>query len=173
MLNQRCRWMQTAANVTGLWFSRTGWRLERTAQRLSAVLISAVLLCACDGSGRPPTAPSVFVPVVIASPPIAPPPIAATPGVTYTLFGTVFEVTSTGRIPIEGAGLYCDGCGSPVGHTSTYTDADGFYSFAWSPNGPVPLLVGKDGYDVVGKPKQPIVAIVNGDTRFDIELVRR
>ena len=168
MLNERCRLMQTAANVTGRWFSRTGWRLERMVKRLFAVLISAALLSACDGAGRPPTAPSVVVPLVI-----APPPIAAPPGMTYTLFGTIFEVTSTGRTPIEGAGLYCDGCGSPVGHTSTYTDADGFYSFAWSPNGPVPLFVGKDGYDVVGNPKQPIVATVNGDTRFDIEFVRR
>ena len=51
MLNERCHWMQTAAHLMGLWFSRTGWRLERIVQRLSTVLISAVLLSACDGAG--------------------------------------------------------------------------------------------------------------------------
>ena len=137
-------------------------------KRLSAVLISAVLLSACNSGGRPPTAPSV--------PPPSPTAAPATPVVTYTLFGTIFEVTATGRVPIQGVGVYCDGCGSPVGHTQTYTDADGLYSFEWSPNGATPLLVGKAGYDVVGQVSDAygaIVATVNGDTRFDIELARR
>jgi hypothetical protein len=132
---------------------------------LSALLISLVLLSACDRAGGPPTAPTARTPP-------APAPAPA-PVVTYTLFGTIFEITPTGRVPIEGVGVYCDGCGSPVGHTQTYTDADGLYSLAWSPNGPTPLLVGKAGYDVVGKANQSIVAMVNGDTRFDIELARR
>jgi hypothetical protein len=93
--------------------------------------------------------------------------------VTYTLFGTIFEVTPTGRVPIEGVTVYCDGCGSPDGHTFVYTDADGLYSLAWSQNGATELQVGKAGYDVVGKANAPIIATVNGDTRFDIELTRR
>ena len=95
---------------------------------------------------------------------------------TYTLSGIIFEVTPTGRVPIEGVGVYCDGCGSPEGHTQTYTNVDGLYSFGWSQNGAIPLLVGKDGYVVVGQGSNsywPIVATVNGDTQFDIELARR
>jgi len=137
-------------------------------KRLSAILISAVLSSACDGAGRPPTAPGVPV--------AGPAPPAATPVVTYTLSGTIFEVTPTGRVPIQGVGVYCDGCGGPEGHTQTYTDADGLYSFEWSRNGATPLLVGKAGYDVVGQVLNAygaIVATVNGDTRFDIELARR
>ena len=43
-------------------------------------------------------------------------------------------------------------------------------------NGATPLLVGKAGYEVVGQvPNEygAIVATVNGDTQFDIELARR
>jgi hypothetical protein len=96
--------------------------------------------------------------------------------VTYTLFGTIFEVTPTGRVPIEGVEVYCDGCGSPTGHTSVYTDAEGLYSLEWSQNGATRLLVGKAGYQLVGQVPNPngeITATVNGDTRFDIELVPR
>jgi hypothetical protein len=98
--------------------------------------------------------------------------------VTHTLSGVVFEVTPAGRLPVEGVMLYCDGCGSPVGHTYTDTDANGQYRFEWSPNGSTPLWVSKAGYALAGN--QPlgtmpgyIVPTVDGDTRFDIELVRR
>ena len=38
--------------------------------------------------------------------------------VSYTLSGIVYELSSSGRVPIEGVEVYCDGCGSEVGHTS-------------------------------------------------------
>ena len=66
-------------------------------KRLSALLISAVLLSACDGGGRPPTAPSVPTP----DPTPSPAPAPTTPVVTYTLSGTIFEVMPTGRVPIR------------------------------------------------------------------------
>lgn len=82
-------------------------------------------------------------------------------------------------MPVEGVQLYCDSCGSPDGHTFTSTDANGFYSFSWARNGVHPLLVWKDGYVVVD-PTGMLSdgtgvknATVNGDTRFDIEVVRR
>ena len=50
--------------------------------------------------------------------------------VSYTLSGIVYEMTSSGRVPIEGVEVYCDGCGSEFGHTFAYTDASGFYSLA-------------------------------------------
>lgn len=74
--------------------------------------------------------------------------------------------------------MYCDSCGDPLGHTLVVTDANGFYSFSWTANGQTPLIVGKEGYRLAGDPPTGpvngwIVAAVNGDTRFDIELVRR
>jgi hypothetical protein len=96
--------------------------------------------------------------------------------VSYTLSGIAFEVTPSGQSPLEGVEVYCDGCGSPEGHTFVNTDKDGFYSFSWAFNGATPLLVRKAGYDVldtVGSFPGQVVATVKGDTRFDIKLVRR
>lgn len=98
--------------------------------------------------------------------------------VTYVLSGRVFEITASGRLPIEGVSVYCDSCGDPFGHTYAYTDANGLYWFGWTANGATPLIVGKNGYALAGNPPAGpvegwIVVSVNGDTRFDIELVRR
>ena len=65
---------------------------------------------------------------------------------TYILSGVVFEITASGRRAVEGAELYCDSCGSPVGHTFTASDARGRYQFAWSVDGGHILLVWKEGY---------------------------
>jgi len=95
---------------------------------------------------------------------------------TYTLSGVTYELTAAGQAPLEGVEVYCDGCGSPVGHTFAVTDRNGVYSFSWALNGPTPLMVRKDGYRVVnGAAPHPdiVVAPVKGDTRFDIELARR
>jgi hypothetical protein len=98
---------------------------------------------------------------------------------TYVLSGRVFEVTEAGHMPIEGVELYCDGCGSPVGHTFVLTDTDGLYSFSWTLNGLNPLFVTKAGYVIVdptGKlldREGRVQVTVNGDTRFDVQLVRR
>jgi hypothetical protein len=99
---------------------------------------------------------------------------------TYILSGVVFERTPTGTAPIEGVEVYCDGCGSPYGHTFAYTGADGFYSFLYTYSGTNPLLIRKAGYgDPAGQAASPVQGfqsrypMVNGDTRFDIELARR
>lgn len=104
--------------------------------------------------------------------------LAMTREVTYVLSGVVFEITSAGRVPIEGASVYCDSCGDVFGHTYTYTDATGLFRLAWTRNGATPLIVGKKGYALAGNPPAGpvegwIVVSVNGDTDFDIELVRR
>lgn len=99
----------------------------------------------------------------------------------YTLSGVVFERTPMGTAPIEGVEVYCDSCGSPVGHTFTYTDASGFYSFSYTNPGFHSLLIRKDGYgDPPGQPPGSAQGyltryppMVNGDTKFDIELARR
>jgi hypothetical protein len=87
-------------------------------------------------------------------------------------------MTAMGRTPIQGVSVYCDSCGDPLGHTFADTDANGFYSFSWAANGQTPLIDRKEGYRLAGDlPAGPvngwIVAAVNGDTRFDIELVGR
>ena len=93
---------------------------------------------------------------------------------TYTLNGVVFERTPTGTAPIEGATVYCDGCGSPYGHTSSYTGPNGGYSFSFTYSGTNPLQVWKTGYvDPPGQAPGWRQPMVNGNTRFDIELVRR
>ncbi|MBA2305917.1 MAG: carboxypeptidase regulatory-like domain-containing protein [Acidobacteria bacterium] len=93
--------------------------------------------------------------------------------VTYTLSGVVFERTVTGQVPIEGVSVYCDSCGSPVGHTFASSDENGYYSFEWTNNGSTPLWVTKAGYRLSGALEDRIVATVSGDTRFDIEMIRR
>ena len=99
--------------------------------------------------------------------------------VSYTLSGIVYELSSSGRVPIEGVEVYCDGCGSEVGHTFAYTNASGFYSFGWAYNGVIPLLVRKTGYQVVNPggtfPDGTGTrhATVNGDTTFDIQVAPR
>jgi hypothetical protein len=87
----------------------------------------------------------------------------------------VFETTPDGRMPLEGVVLYCDGCGSPVGHTFVTTDANGLYRFAWTLNGKNWIqFISKNGYRYAG-PIESLGIPVNviGDTRFDIELVKR
>jgi hypothetical protein len=97
----------------------------------------------------------------------------------YILSGVVFEITAAGQVPIEGVQIYCDSCGSPVGHTFVLTDANGFYSLEWSINGVHPLFVTKTGYqifDPTGTLRDGlgrISATVHGDTRFDIQLVKQ
>jgi hypothetical protein len=98
---------------------------------------------------------------------------------SYILSGVVFEITAAGQVPIEGVEVYCDSCGSPVGHTFVYTDANGFYSLEWAQNGVHPLFVRKAGYEIfdpTGTLRDTygrISATVHGDTRFDIQLARR
>ncbi|HEX2280501.1 MAG TPA: hypothetical protein VHG52_01940 [Thermomicrobiales bacterium] len=142
----------------------------------------AVALAGCDGAGpQTPTAPSTVQP-----PSQAPvPPSNFPPGVLsdYTLSGVVFEMTATGRAPIEGVSVYCELCGAET-HTQTISDSNGFYSFTgvWDAGGhATPIWVRKDGYtDPVGFVTPPNLpgpgwraVLVQGDTRFDIELVRR
>ena len=119
---------------------------SRTTLRLTlAVRLGlAMLLSACSDSGRSPTSAS-GLPSVSPSP--SPSPLPSPPGATYTLSGMVFEVAPQGQVPIEGVEVYCDSCGSPQGHTFTYTDSDGTYSFSWTSVGPNPLYVTKSGYE--------------------------
>jgi hypothetical protein len=140
---------------------------------LPVLLALVALVSICGGCGsESPTSPTGVTP-----PSVVNPPVDST--TMYTLSGEVFEMTEAGRVPVENVELYCDSCGSEFGHTFAYTDANGFYSFGWSRNGWHPLLVRKAGYyprysdHECCRGAGSVVATVNGDTRFDVELIRR
>ena len=96
---------------------------------------------------------------------------------TNTLSGIVFEETATGRKPIEAVSVYCDSCGE--GHVFSTTDAQGFYSFIGVLAGAYTLIIWKEGYMVVGSAGSfpgasgTRIPLVEGDTQYDIQLVRQ
>jgi hypothetical protein len=139
-------------------------------------------LAGCDGGPQRPTAPS----------PIQQSPSGPSsgggfpPGVLtdVTISGQVFELTATGRTPLEGVAVYCELCREAT-HSWAITDANGFYTFTgvWNAgNWPTSLAVQKTGY--VDPPELPAITppnpagsgwrevMVNGHTRFDMELVK-
>lgn len=137
-------------------------------------LLVAIGISGC-GSAKGPTSPSALQTAVVPPPPVVP----SVPQPTYRISGVIAEVTAAGKVPAEGVQLYCDSCGSPDGHTFASSDANGFYSFSWARNGVHPLFVWKDGYVVIhpsgtlSDGTAVMNVTVNGDTRFDIEIVRR
>jgi hypothetical protein len=103
------------------------------------------------------------------------------------LSGVVFEVTPTGRTPLEGVTVYLLTCGAwncPIAVTADFsvqTDQDGRYQIAGVYSGNLNFLwVRNETYDLVN-PMAPgtcpdgcdRVVTVSGDTRLDIDLVRR
>jgi hypothetical protein len=142
-------------------------------------IVSAVWACDRQSSSSIPSAPS---PSPRPAPPPTPPGVFP-PGVlsAYTLSGVVFEVTRTGQTPIEGVGVYCELCGRAT-HSWTFTDSNGIYSFTgvWTTSGVrTPVWFSKEGYaDPSGVPLSFNKSgwrqiMVDGDTRFDVQLVRR
>jgi hypothetical protein len=139
--------------------------------RMASVLFHATAIglvtvsLGCGNGTRPPDA-SI-------SP--SPSPTPAPDTTFYTLSGVVFEATSNGNAPRGGVDVYCDRCGS-TGHTWVSTGDNGVYVFSHVPNGDTPLVVRRAGY-VVTNSRQVNAdgsasthVIVNGDTRFDIQI---
>jgi hypothetical protein len=94
-----------------------------------------------------------------------------------TLSGVMVEVTPTGRVPVQGVELECDTRGDGVS-TVVHTDANGFYEFAAVLDGTHELWMSKEGFlDPAGQRGDFTwtwrLVTVSGDTRLDIELVRR
>ena len=134
----------------------------------------------CGGYDAPSNPVSPTVQTVPSQVPAARPPAAQPVGPQFTLSGLVFEVTPTGQVPLADVVLYCETCGEiGIGHTFAYTDSNGRYSFAGAFNGNNPLQVkAKEGYQAAdGRTLGPDWTIrdvlVNGDTRFDVQLVKR
>jgi len=111
----------------------------------------------------------------------------------YTLAGVVSEVTSRGRVPIEGVrvdvssmpcdehGTGCVGFGEGIGLFQTATtDKNGFYNIPGLYQGKYNVIwAGKDGFNDAFPPHYPEnpeggqAITINGDSRFDLQLVRR
>ena len=134
-------------------------------RRLSMAVSIALLICGCNGSTEPfriPATPSAI-------PPSSPPPTVLRGG---ALSGVVYEVTAAGDVPLEGVHVYWSE------YRGTDTDRQGAYSIPDVHNGIQPVWVAKDGYKFAvdiphpaGEPWRDV--LVDGDTRFDIKLVRR
>lgn len=92
---------------------------------------------------------------------------------TFILSGAVFETTPSGRAAVEGVEVYCIMC-----HSASDSDDQGRYRFALA-NGVHQFYVTKAGYALVnragthGQGLEFIYVTVDGDTHFDIEVVRR
>ena len=148
--------------------------MSTTTIRTVLVVLALGLGAAACSSADPfvPLAPSPL-------PQSAPPPPTTTavlPG-PFVLSGVVFETTPTGRAPVENVQVYCDACGQ--GHVSVQTDSNGFYRMSDVLWGSYPILVHREGYDVIDSVDTPRtwsgrrVATVHGDTQFDIQVSRR
>ena len=120
---------------------------------------------------------------------VAPVPVPGHTLRAVSLSGVVYELTPSGRTPIAGAIVYCEPCGEET-HTFATADDNGFYLFSgdlatgggvWvAPGVATPIAVGynKDYEDPPGLPRMGHgpgwrEVSINGDTTFDIELVRR
>ena len=149
-----------------------------------SLVIVGLVTAACEPTSSP-TAPSA---VTVPTPPVpaptpTPSPSPSRPVLTPArLSGVVSEMTAAGLIPLAGVEIYCDACGV-VGHTQVTTDDSGAYDFGhdgiWSDSGGVTqILVFKEGYNVPGGSGGPSgwtwrYVRIDGDTRFDFQLVRR
>jgi hypothetical protein len=152
-----------------------------------------VLLLGLGGCGGPDSSPTPLAP----SPPppqavVPVPPAASFPPGTLTgvsLSGVVYELTPAGRKPIARALVYCELCSKET-HTFATADDEGFYQFSgdlatggglWLTAGvPTRIIVGSYNPDFEDPPGLPASqgpgwrnVLIDGDTRFDIELVRR
>jgi hypothetical protein len=164
-------------------FQVSNTEIAMTHRIRSAFVLSVLVvgLAGCSHAPPPyaPTAPSAPVP---ARP--SPDPAVYMPDVT--LSGVAFEETPIGRAPIERVWVYCEPCSEET-HGGTYTDSNGFYRFTgvWidPAHFPTRIYISKDGYgDPAGlptpTPPNPSGAgwrevVINGNTQFDVQLVRR
>ena len=83
---------------------------------------------------------------------------------TFTQSGLVTEATAAGPIPLEGVRVERAMTG---GYQSAVTDKRGFYTIFGMFNGTSSVYVSKDGYKT-----HTARVTIDGDTRFDTQLVR-
>jgi hypothetical protein len=160
---------------------------------LRGVLVLGLGLGSCGGSdsATPLTPPPPPAQAVVPGP--APSPRPSFPPGTLrgvSLSGVVYELKPTGRTPIAAAVVYCELCGEDT-HRFATADDNGFYQFSgdlakgggvWVvPGVPIFIAVGYYNKDYEDPPGLPPAGhgpgwrevLIDGDTRLDIELVRR
>ena len=149
---------------------------------VGGVVVLAFGWAGCAGSDAAVTPLAPSPPPIVSPAPIPPAPVGAN-----VLSGAIVEVTSTGRIPIEGLTVYLLTCGTwncPSAFTAAYsvqTDRDGRYRIGGVYPGDLNFLwVRNDVYALVNPMAAGTcpdgcdrVVVVTGDTRLDIDLVRR
>ena len=156
---------------------------------LGGVLVLGLGLGGCGSSDSPatPLTPSPLPPQAPAPSPSFPP--GTLRGVS--LSGVVYELTPMGRRPIPKAYVYCEACSEQT-HMFVLADEGGFYQFSGdvASGGGVWLIPGVPTDIAVGGSYNPDYedppgltparrgpgwreVLIDGDTRFDIELVRR
>ena len=158
--------------------------------RAIVAITLAFSMCACNGGTPFPTSPTATPPP---NGPLPPTPGSGSATLALrgvSLSGVVYEMTPTGRVPIAGATVYCEPCGEDT-HTFASADEKGFYHFSgdlsrgggvWVADGvPTPIAVGPYNKGFEDPPGMPPLrqgpgwreVLIDGDTIFDIELVRR
>jgi hypothetical protein len=124
----------------------------RTLGLAAAASIALALATAACGDSNP-TAPS---------PPaggLAPPPA---PVATFSVSGTISEVTESGSVPLEGAWVV-----NWATEEAAITDSDGAYIMHGVQAGLAQFIVSKEGYA-----EQRLELMVDGDMRLDATLDR-
>jgi hypothetical protein len=125
--------------------------------RFAVVGTVAVLACGCQSSPVNPTPPSGASVPSTAAPP-------APASQLNVLSGVVFEVTPAGvMVPIEGIEVE-----EYHQHQVAATDANGFYHFTAVSGGALNI-----GFEKQGFQSNRSRVVVNGDTRFDMQAIRR
>ena len=150
--------------------------------QLGIIVSIAQALTGCAEGGRSslPSAPSS-----VASLPSLPVSTPQRPVADAVLSGVINEVTASGRIPLGGATVYLMTCGTSncpdvVAH-SVKTDKDGAYRIDGVFNGHLNFFWVRDDVYELLNPMAPgtcpdgcdRVVTVNGDTRLNVDLVRR
>jgi len=135
----------------------------------------AIAVAGCSGESVVSALPTATTPI-----PTAPPPQSAIPTGSFNLSGIVSEATPAGSKPLAAVDLEIAVCPplnqAAASHIKTVTDANGFYSVSNMCPGTTYVWLAKAGYKA-SPPRQCdgdcLHATINGDTRFDIELVRQ
>jgi hypothetical protein len=87
---------------------------------------------------------------------------------TYTLSGVITEATATGLVPIENAAVSRLN-EEQGGWDYATTDTNGFYQLQGLSDGSRETHFSKEGYQTIKQDQLPI----HGDTRVDVQLLRR
>ena len=129
--------------------------MSSSTSRLIAAVVMTLTVTGCGGDGNR-TIPTATAPTSTPAPTPA-------PGSTFALFGVVSEVTANGVMPIEGVQVE-----EYHRHQFSTTDANGSYHISGVSVGTLGV-----GFEHAGYQSSRSIVYVNGDTRFDIQAIRR